>query len=371
MIRPLIRRRTFIASGAAVVAGFGTRSPAAVAAPPIVSLNAILQQLRARHLLPGAAALVLRSGWTIAQGVAGRRSAFEADPIRRPDQFLIGSCGKSMTATVVARLVQQGAITFETTLAELFPELRGRMWPGYRSVSLAALLAHRGGVPAVPPLPLPLGDDPAAARAVALPIILALPPVGTPGQTYLYSNLGYIVVGAALDRVAGIAFERLAARELFGPLGLGTAGFSAPTGADAPSGHTALGIPLPPDSLLYPPSGANPAGLYHLSLPDWAKYARLHMGLGPGTYLSATLLARLQRPWVGPGPRYALGWEVATSTYGKILRHDGSDGYWSARTVLIPGRDYGLLMATNILSPGAERAADELEALLFRRFPPA
>ena len=307
MIRPLIRRRTFLASGAAVVAGFGTRSPAAVAAPPIVSLNTILQQLRARHLLPGAAALVLRSGWTIAQGVAGRRSAFEADPIRRPDQFLIGSCGKSMTATVVARLVQQGVITFETTLAELFPELRGRMWPGYRSVSLAARAGASRRCS---------GRTAAAAAARRRP-------GGRAGDGAAHHS------GAATGRHAradlpllqpGLYRGRRGTRPCGGhrvraprsPRAVRAAGpghrrVSAPTGTDAPSGHTALGIPLPPELAALSAVRANPAGLYHLSLPDWAKYARLHMGLGPSTYLSATLLARLQRPWVGPGP-HAMRW---------------------------------------------------------------
>jgi CubicO group peptidase (beta-lactamase class C family) len=240
----------------------------------------------------------------------------------------------------------------------------------YRAVSVADLLAHRGGIADVP-LPLvPPGGDPAERRASALPLILALPPQGTPGQTYRYSNLGYIVVGAVVDRVADISFERLAARELLQPLGLSSAGFFAPSGSQAPRGHTAIGVPLPPGSPLYAPWAASPAGLFHLSLPDWAKYARLHLGLGPAGYLPPALLARLHRPFAGPGERYALGWHVASTSAGPVLRHDGSDGYWSARIVLIPSLDYAVLMAANILSPGATRAADELEALLLRRFPP-
>jgi CubicO group peptidase (beta-lactamase class C family) len=363
-------RRSFIAGSSAFLTGLGASGVGRAAVPRVSLLNAELERLRQQYRLPGVAALVLRAGRTAAQGVAGLRSNTAPGRIRLNDPFLIGSCGKSMTATIVARLVQEGALAFESTLEELLPELRFLMRHDYRDVSLADLLAHRGGIPQLLPLPLPLGGNPADLRAVALPVILALPPQGEPGQTYLYSNLGYIVVGAVLDRVAGIPFERLAARELFRPLGLGSAGFFAPTGSQAPRGHTFNGIPLPPSSPLYVPRAASPAGLFHLSLPNWAKYARLHLGLGPRGYLPPALLARLQRPFPGPGESYALGWHVDSTSHGTVLRHDGSEGYWSARIVLIPSRDYAILMATNILSPGAERAAHDLEASLLRQFPP-
>jgi D-alanyl-D-alanine carboxypeptidase len=363
-------RRTFLATGsAALLLGRAGRPATAEPAP----LAADLESLRLRHGLPGIAALVLHGGAVAAQGAAGVRSITGQDPILLSDPFVIGSCGKSMTATVVARLVARGALRFETTLQEAFPELVPQMQPAYRDVSVAALLAHRGGFPAVLPIPLPLAGDPAAERARALPVVLALPPQGVPGQTYLYSNLGYALVGAMLDRLTGTPFETLAAGELFQPLGLASAGFLAPTAPDTPRGHTAFGLPLPPDSPLHPPAAASPAGLYRVALPDWATYAAVHLGLGPGGYLPPELLARLHAPWDPmAGDGYALGWHVGPGPLGATtLRHDGSDGYWSARIVLMPTLGYGILIASNILGPNSELAADELEALLLARFPPA
>jgi hypothetical protein len=95
--------------------------------------------------------------------------------------------------------------------------------------------------------------------------------------------------------------------------------------------------------------------------------------LGPEGYLPPELLARLHTPWDPlAADGYALGWHVIPGPFGAtMLRHDGSDGYWSARIVLIPALGYGILTATNILGPNSELAADELEALLLARFPPA
>jgi CubicO group peptidase (beta-lactamase class C family) len=370
MITSALGRRAFLAAGgAALLAGRAGRP--AIAEP--VPLAADLESLRLRHGLPGIAGLVLRGGAVAAQGAAGVRSVTGQDPIQLTDPFVIGSCGKSMTATVVARLVARGALRFETTLQEAFPDLVPRMQPAYRGVSVAALLAHRGGIPAVPPVPLPLAGDPVVERARALPTVLALPPQGVPGQTFLYSNLGYALVGAMLDRLTGTPFEALTAVELFQPLGLASAGFLAPAAPEAPRGHTAFGLPLPPDSPLYPPPAASPAGLHHVALPDWATCAAVHLGLGPEGYLPLELLARLHTPWDPLAvDGYALGWHVAPGPSGATtLRHDGSDGYWSARIVLIPALEHAILMAANILGPNSELAADELEALLLARFPPA
>jgi CubicO group peptidase (beta-lactamase class C family) len=79
----------------------------------------------------------------------------------------------------------------------------------------------------------------------------------------------------------------------------------------------------------------------------------------------------LHQPWAPDlGASYASGWHVDAGSWGTELRHNGSDGFWSARIVLIPARGYGILMASNIFSPNAELAADELQALLWGRFPP-
>ena len=115
-----------------------------------------------------------------------------------------------------------------------------------------------------------------------------------------------------------------------------------------------------------------PAGLMRMSLPDWARYALVHLGLGPADYLAPGLLGYLQQPWVPDlGELYALGWHVDPGNWGTELRHNGSDGYWSARIRLIPSLGYGVLMASNMLGVNVEPAGEELEAELMRSFPPA
>ena len=143
-------RRAFLATSGAALFTAG-RSRAAMAEPAWLAGD--LEALRLRHGLPGAAALVLRAGVVVAQGVVGVRSVTRQEPILLSDPFVIGSCGKSMTATVAARLVARGVIRFETTLAEAFPELAPSMQPAYRGATLQALLSHRSGLPQALPVP--------------------------------------------------------------------------------------------------------------------------------------------------------------------------------------------------------------------------
>ena len=232
-------RRAFLASGGAALL-LGRAGWPAIAEPALRAAD--LEALRLRYGLPGAAALVLRGGAVVADGAAGVRSVTGQDPILLPHPFVIGSCGKSMTATVAARLVARGTLRFETTLQEAFPELSPEQ-PAYRGMSVAALLAHRGGISAVPPIPLPLAGDPAAERARALPVILALPPQGIPGRNYLYSNLGYVLVGAMLDRLTGTPYESLATAELFQPLGMVSAGFPPRPPRKRPAATPSSGCP--------------------------------------------------------------------------------------------------------------------------------
>ena len=178
-------------------------------------------------------------------------------------------------------------------------------------------------------MPVPLPGDPATERARALPVILSLPPQGLPGQTYLYSNLGYIVAGTMLERLAGVRSRTWPRPSCSSPWAWLTAGFGAPVG-EAPQGHTAFWLPLPAgfrplSARRRLPGGAVP--------PVSARVGPLrHRASGPGaTGLSgAGTAGPAASPWAPDlGQFYALGWNVAEGSWGTELRHNGSDGYWS------------------------------------------
>src|SRR5205823_3429619 len=81
----------------------------------------------------------------------GVRKIGSPTPLTTNDVFHIGSCTKSMTATLSAMLIEKGRLHWDTTIGSVFSELTGQMSKEYESVTIHQLLHHRGGVPGSPP----------------------------------------------------------------------------------------------------------------------------------------------------------------------------------------------------------------------------
>ncbi len=119
------------------------------AAGALTNIDATLETIRAKHSLPALGAVVVRGDQTVALGAVGVRRTDRPGKVTVDDRWHLGSCTKSMTAVVIARLVEQGRLSLNTTLIQGFPEFSGLMKPPYRTVTLAMLLNHRAGLPAM------------------------------------------------------------------------------------------------------------------------------------------------------------------------------------------------------------------------------
>ena len=332
-------------------------------------LDSLLEPLRARHRAPALALAIVRGERLAALGVTGVRRAGAPEPARWDDRFHIGSDTKSMTATLVAMLIEEGRLRWDTTLPELFPELAARMRPEYRAVTVEMLMHHRSGLPDD-------RSDPASflrlsalrgtvreQRRAAVAMGLARPPVCPPGTRNVYANMNYDILGAAVERLTGDPWESQLRRRLFEPLGMRSAGFGSPNSPDRrdqPWGHALSGRPCA--RLLWTertrlPAASGPAGNVSLSMSDWARYAALHLAAARGDcrLLSCATFQRLhvEQP---AGSHFAAGWGVArVDSGGPELQHAGSDGWWYAVIVISPARDAAILAATNV---GGTRGAE-------------
>src|SRR3954452_2316694 len=133
--------RTLIAALLAAPLGGAMAAPA----PPPDHLDSLLRPIRQKYDLPALAGAVVTSEGLIAAGAVGVRKYGTDIPVTVRDQFHLGSCTKSMTATLIATLVEEGKLSWDTILAQAFPDLVDLMNPAYRSVTLEQLFAHRGG----------------------------------------------------------------------------------------------------------------------------------------------------------------------------------------------------------------------------------
>lgn len=347
------------------------------ATPPAPgSSTEAIEAIRKKGNLPALAVVVVKDGKICDRVAVGVRKWSDPAPITINDQFHIGSDTKSMTATLAGMLIDEGKLRWDTTIADVFPELIGKMNKQYESVTVEQLLTHRGGVPGAPPTAAwkraweEHGTE-VEQRREFIEAVLSAPPEAPPGTKMIYSNQGYTIVGAMLEKITGMPWEQLITERLFKPLHMDSAGFGAPGTkgqVDEPWGHVRkLGITqaLQMDN----PPAISPAGRVHCSLDDLARYAIFQMDRNQSAgLLKPEMLPRLHTP--PPGSDYACGWIVAERGWagGKALTHAGSNTMWYVVEWLAPEKNFAVIVGTNIAGSDAQQGTDEAASFMIQKW---
>ena len=187
-----------------------------------------------RGAMPGVTWWVGDARGAIATGAAGA-AAIEPDPtpLTTNVPFDLASLTKPLATALLATLLDfERRLSLETPLSTIFPELRGSPFGG---ATLKDAAAHRAGFPPWAALYLTGTTREAYVNAIA-----SCAREGEPGAT-LYSDLGYILLGFAVEKAAGATLDRLFAERVARPLGLARCGFAVRTGEFADAAATERG----------------------------------------------------------------------------------------------------------------------------------
>ena len=335
------------------------------------TLAEVLEPIRAAWDVPALGAIAISQGQVLETAAVGRRSVSSSERVTAADLWHVGDLTKSMTATLAGVLVEAGHLDWSTTVEQAMPDVAAVIRVEYQDVRLEELLAHTSGLAndltgTVWWSQLPHSESLPDQR-VALATELMQNQAGAPRGEYLYSNGGYIVAGAMIERAMGEQWEDLIVTHVFNPLGMFTASFGAPGRAGSflqPWGHaleTGSYSPIEPGPAGDNPEVVGPAGTVHMSMADFARYAAAHIAGARGVdgLVSAATYAKLHQQT--PGTASALGWLLAVRVWanGIALHHEGSNQLWYANTWLAPAQDFGVLAITNA---GEGRAYDATEA---------
>ncbi len=346
------------------------RAPASAAHP--AELAPALQGIRDAHGVPALAAAAVLDGTLKSRGAVGVRSSQSKESVTEEDRWHVGSCTKSMTSTLAALLVEKGTLRWDSTVEECLPDIpMDAIW---RRTTLVELLTHRAGAPIDPPTALwreawRRSGSPMQQRTAFVSGLLREAPASLLRGRFHYSNQGYAIAGAMLERAARRPWEELLRTHLFEPLGLSSAGFGPPCSAQFPRqplGHTwvrgALKPVAPGPDADNPPAIA-PAGAVHLSIGDFARYAAFHAYGTPGLPLSDYNFQLLHTPSQGA---YAPGWRVLERSWahGTVLTHAGSNTMFFAVMWVAPARGFAAVAACNSAGPPAEQACEAAIQLL-------
>lgn len=329
--------------------------------------------IRKKYDLPALAVVVAKGGKICDQAAVGVRKLGDSTPVTIDDQFHIGSCTKSMTATLAAMFIEENKLRWDSTIAEMFPELKDKMDPQYKAVTVEQLLTQRSGIPGAPPADAwkrawEQKGTPTQQRYEFIQAVLAQPPAAAPGTKFIYSNQNYAIVGAMLEKMSGQSWEDLITEKLFKPLRMDSAGFGPPGEigkVDQPWGHTRESLPRQSDN----PSAIAPAGAVHCSLDDLARYAIFQMeGERKDGLLKAETVRKLHTP--PAGENYACGWRVLNRSWagGRALTHNGSNTMWYLVMWLAPEKDFSVIVATNTGADNAAKGCDEIASAMIKKW---
>lgn len=328
-------------------------------------------QVRKDTDAPAIGIALVKGGTIVDQCVAGVRETDTDEPIKLDDGFHIGSVAKSVTASVVGRLIDAGVLDWSLTLGKALPKVTMR--DEYRGVTLEQLMRHRGGIvqhmnfdgPTMTRL-VNLPGSPSEQRGAYVAEVLNLEPIHKPGTQMKYSNAGYSIVGHIAETAAGKSWEDLVREHVLAPLEMKRSGIGWPATESNPAqprGHYVRGNARVPQGLGEYKLGSylSPAGNVHCSLADLARYAAAHMkGLrGQDGWMKAATIQRLHEPPVdASGERYACGWVVGETRDEKRMDwHNGSAGTFYAAVVLFPDDDLAVVIAANMGAESMDSAA--------------
>jgi CubicO group peptidase (beta-lactamase class C family) len=274
-----------LAAGLAVALAF---LPAR-AATPDPRLAAVLPEIdrlfaatAAEQNIPGLVYGIMLDGRLVHSAALGLADVAQKTPVTTETRFRIASMTKSFTALAIYHLRDAGRLTLNDPLTQHLPEFRGITLPTTDSapITLLQLLTMTAGLPQDDPW----GDRQLAITPAAFTDFLrgGLSFSTPPGTAYEYSNLGYALLGAVIDRVAGEPYQAYITRELLAPLGMNDTVWDYPA---VPPGQLALGYrwednAWQPEPLLRDGVYGAMGGLI-TTLADFTRYTAFHLAAYP------------------------------------------------------------------------------------------
>ena len=330
-------------------------------------IDAIVAEELKAHQMSGCVVLIGRRGKTVLLKAYGYR---QIEPSRvgmtTDTVFDLASLTKPLaTATSVMILAERGKLRVEDRVAKHVPEFGQN---GKENVTIFQLLTHQGGMIADNSLAdYTDGPEKAWQRIFALKSRVA------PGSKFVYSDVGYLVLGELVRRISGKNLHEFSRREIFRPLGMSETGYlppdrlrrrAAPT--EKRDGAWIKGQVHDPRAHLLG-GVAGHAGLFSTA-EDLAVFARMMLGggrLGDVRVLRQETVAAMTRPnQVSSGLR-GLGWDIKTgysSNRGRSFssRAFGHGGFTGTAIWMDPELELFVIFLGNRLHPDGKGSVNQL-----------
>jgi serine-type D-Ala-D-Ala carboxypeptidase len=310
----------------------------------------ILREGISRRAFPGAALAVTYQRRLVALKALGRFTYESDSPAVQPDTIYdLASVTKVAATTTMAMLLyERGLLDLDAPLVSVLPSFKSP------EVTFRMLLAHSSGLPAYVKL-----FEQAHTRDALVAAALATPLEATPDTRTAYSDIGFILLGAALEKLAGESPDTFSTREIFGPLTMTATGFCPPRAQRnaMPPTHDASDFrrrivqgEVNDENASVMGGAAGHAGLF-APAADVARFAECMLSGGRPILRPETVALFTKRQDSPPGTSRALGWDTPSqpSQSGKYFspRSFGHLGYTGTSLWIDPERRLSVTLLTN------------------------
>lgn len=284
----------------------------------IARAYAELERFSGSVLVARGGRVLLRRGYGLADRERGARNTPET-------RFDLGSLAKQFTAAAILKLESEGKLSVSDPLSKHLPDYPR---PAGDQVTLHHLLTHTSGIPSLGRRgPLERVEEDCSPQTMERLIAYSkdLPLASAPGERYAYSNTGYILLAAVVERASGMAFYDYLREALFRPAGMTRTGKLDPgEAADGRAmGYDGYAPEVKPAKCVHP-SWMPGAGAVHSTVDDLFRWQQ---ALDAGEILPPAQLEKFYHPHVSrgrPGAHYAYGWFRGTMHERPLVFHGGT-----------------------------------------------
>lgn len=353
-------------------------------------IDALYAELVTRQHLPGLVYGIVLDGELVHLRATGFANLEKRFPVAADTRFRIASMTKSVVAMAALRLRDAGKLDLDDAVGKHLPEFAAVSAPTTDSpaITIENLLTMTTGLPE----DNPWGDRQMAISREALEQFVSqgLTFANPPGQTFEYSNLGYVLLGKIVSKVAGVRFQDYITEHILRPLGMQATVWEF---TSVPADKFALGYRYEhgawqPEPILPDGDGAAMGGLI-TTLPDWARYVAFHLDAWPsrdgedaGPVRRATVREmHLPRIFSGASPKgvlldgktpnpsvsfygYGLGWNRDSRGVVQVSHSGGLPGYGSIHR-FCPDHGVGVIAFCNLrYGPVYGASGEALQILL-------
>ncbi|MFZ0956352.1 MAG: serine hydrolase domain-containing protein [Candidatus Sulfotelmatobacter sp.] len=333
------------------------------------SAFSIVRAAIADRAFPAASVAVSHRGEIVVLKTFGRFTYDSDSPLVAPDtMFDVASVSKVVATTTMAMMLyERGLLDLDAPVVGIVPEFAGTDFAGAGAgdgdarrlaVTQRMLLAHSSGLPAYEKLFLK-----ARTREQLLRAAFTTPLVAEPGSRAEYSDVGFMILGETLERVAGETIDRFCQREIFGPLGMAHTTYNPPPEArvkipptqdDRTFRKRIIQGEVQDENASVLGGVAGQAGVFSTA-EDLARFAHAMLGGGNPILRPETVAVFTRRESAPAGTSRAssrvLGWDTPSghSQSGKYFstRAYGHLGYTGTSLWIDPARELSVVLLTN------------------------